>query len=444
MNAGFAKTSSDPFSALPNDGDRRMKILICNPGSTSLKYKLFEFEQASDPAPRTLAQGKIERIGNAESPFAFTVGEGTAARVHSGSLEKADYRGALQAILEFLIGPESGAALASIRDLSAVGFKAVHAGPQGRGPGATRLTKNVIDAMERYLLLAPAHNGPYLTAIRVFQEIAPDVPLAALFEPAFHATIPEERVTYGLPLEWRERWGVRRYGFHGASHHYIAERIPQLMRLTGDQSADLRLISCHLGGSSSLCAVKGGKSVDTTFGFSAQTGILHSTRCETVDAFVALFAQKEMGLMPEEVSRVLCKESGLKGLSGGSGDFRDLWAQVESGDREAARRAELALEVFFYQVRREVAAMAAALEGVDAIAFTGGIGENGIRERAAICLGLRWLGVELDASANQRARGIETRISAEGAPVAVWTCPTNEELIVAREILRLLGREPST
>jgi len=416
-----------------------MRILIANPGSTSLKFKLFEFPDANAPTPRTLATGKVERIGSGSSPFQFRFGDGAGEVTRTGSLEGADYRGALQAVLDGLLSTESGPVLASLDDLGAVGFKAVHAGPLGRGPGATRLSDEVVTAMERYTLLAPAHNGPYLTVIRIFQEIAPRVPLAALFEPAFHVTVPEERTTYGLPLDWRDKWGVRRYGFHGASHHYIANRVPELLGLNGKDAGELRLISCHLGGSSSLCAIRGGRSVDTTFGFSAQTGIIHSTRCETVDPFVVLFAMKEMGLSPGEISRVLCEESGLKGLSGTSGDFRDLWAQAEGDDPDASRRARLALDVFTYQVRREIASMAASTEGVDVICFTGGIGENGVRERAAICSGLGWMGVVLDVEANAGARASEQCISDPSSAVSVWTCPTNEELIVAREIVALLS-----
>lgn len=419
-----------------------MKILVANPGSTSLKYKLFALDSA-DANPRTLARGKIERIGSGHSPFVFISVEGageTAGRERrlEGVLDGADYRAALGAVIEHLLSP-GGGVLERLDALDAVGFKAVHAGPLGRGPGATWLNDAVLDAMQRYSPLAPAHNPPYLSVIRLFRELTPTVRLAALFEPAFHATIPEERVTYGLPSAWREGLGIRRYGFHGASHRYIADRMTDLLDLPIEARPNFRLISCHLGGSSSLCAIRGGVSVDTTMGFSPQTGILHSTRCETIDPFAVLFAQRELGLSADEVSRVLCEESGLKGLSGGSGDFRDLWAQAEGADVEKARRGRLALAVFFYQVRREIAAMAATLEGVDAVCFTGGIGENGVRERAAICAGLGWLGIALDAEANQRAVGIEARISAATSRVEVWTCPTNEEWIVAREVCRLLS-----
>ncbi len=420
-----------------------MKILVVNPGSTSIKFSLFDFapEAASTEPPRTLASGKIERIGasSAASPFKFILGEGASRRVIEGERPAPNYRAGLECILEALSAPPNPP-LANLASLDAVGFKAVHAGALGRGPGATLLTPDVLDAMERYSLLAPAHNPPYLAVIRAFQEAAPRTPLGALFEPAFHVTIPEERVTYGLPLEWRDRWGIQRYGFHGASHRYIAERIPQLLGLNGKDAADLRLISCHLGGSSSLCAIRGGRSVDTTFGFSPQSGLLHSTRCEDMDPFVLLFAMKELGLSAEDLGRILVRDSGLAGISGGASDFRDLWKQAEAPDADAARRARLALEVFFYQVRRQIAAMAAALEGADVICFTGGIGENGAREREAICSRLGWLGVRLDASANAAARAIEQRISAPDSPVQVWTCPTNEEWIVAREVGRLIHR----
>lgn len=416
-----------------------MKILTVNPGSTSLKYQLLEFESAEAP-PRPLAAGRIERIGAPLSPFQFRLGEGAGAHRIDGQQAIPDYRAGLTLILTHLASPASGPLLRDPGELGAIGFKAVHAGMLGRGPSATWLTDEVLAAMERYAPLAPAHNPPYLAVIREFRRLAPSAPLAALFEPAFHVTIPEERVTCGLPLEWRDRHGIRRYGFHGASHRYISERMPALLGRPQDDP-DFRLISCHLGGSSSMCAIRGGKSVDNSFGFSPQSGMLHSTRCESLDPFVVFFALRELGLSAPDVERILTAESGLKGISGGASDFRDLWTQAESPDAAAAARARLALEVFFYQARREIAVMAASLEGVDAICFTGGIGENGAREREAICARLGWLGARLDREANAAARGVEARISAADSKVEIWTCPTNEELVVAREVYRLCAAQ---
>jgi acetate kinase len=401
-----------------------LNILVANPGSTSLKVKLFRF-----PEEKVVAQGKIERIGQALSPWQIQAGGQTL----SGEEPVPDYGHGVSVVLGHLMEGEKPV-LRSLDDLAAVGFKAVHAGKLGTGPGATPLTDEVLAEMERMLIAAPAHNRAYLQAIRCFAEAAPAVPRIALFEPAFHATITEEKWTCGLPLAWRDEHGLRRYGFHGASHRYIATRAPVTMGLSPVQAADLRLISCHLGGSSSLCAILGGRSVDTTMEFSPQSGIVHSTRCETIDPMIVLCAIQEMGLSVEQVADILCKESGLLGISGVSGDMRDLAEAAASSNA----RARLATEVFFHQVRRQIGAMAVSLEGVDAVVFTGGIGENGVAEREAICRGLEFLGLQIDPDANARARGVEACISDARSPAAIWVIPTDEELIVAREVAALL------
>ncbi len=399
-------------------------ILIVNPGSTSLKFRLFVF-----PEKHVLATGKVERIGEAESDYHFTILE----KVHKGRTAVPDYRAAVNLVLEFIVGQES--ALPDLADLSAVGFKAVHAGREGLGPGAVFLTDRVMEEMKRFETVSPLHNRLYREVIECFQKLAPDVPRAALFETAFHSTISGEKTTCGIPHEWMEKHGIQRYGFHGASHRYIAMRAGEALGWSGARMNSARLISCHLGGSSSLCAIHGGKSVDTTMEFSPQSGIIHSTRCETIDPFIILFAQQELGLKPEEISRILCEESGLKGVSGISGDIRDLreWSALGSP------RAILALRMFHHQVRRQVAAMAASLEGLDALIFTGGIGENSDIERMAICEGLAWLGVQLDEERNRRTVKIEGEISLAGSPVTVWVIPTNEELVVASEVYLLLS-----
>lgn len=402
-----------------------MHILVANPGSTSLKFKLYEF-----PTERLMAQGKIERIGEARSPWQISAG----GQTRQGEEPVPDYTAGVRVILGHLTGGEAPV-LRSLGDLDAVGFKAVHAGRLGTGPGATLLTEAVLAEMERMMIAAPAHNRAYLQAIRCFAAAAPDVPRVALFEPAFHATISEEKWTCGVPWAWREEHGLRRYGFHGASHRYVATRAPEAMGLSGERAAALRLISCHLGGSSSLCAIRGGRSVDTTMEFSPQSGIVHATRCETIDPMIVLYAIREMGLTADQVLDVLCKESGLLGISGVGADMRDLHAAAAQGHA----RARLALEVFCYQVRRQIGAMAASLGGVDAVVFTGGIGENGVAERAAICAGLEFLGLRLDAARNEAATGAEARISRDDSPAAIWVIPTNEELVVAREVAALLG-----
>ena len=287
-------------------------ILIVNPGSTSLKFKVYHF-----PDETILASGKVDRIGCEKSEYRFHLADRELKAQHPIP----DYRTGIELILEALVGQES--VLLSLDDLAAVGFKTVHAGSLSFGPGAIFLTDEVLQEMERFEIAAPVHNRVYLDVIECFREAAPDLPLAGLFEPTFHASITEEKYTCGVPYEWREQFGIRRYGFHGASHRYISETAPDLMGWNEAKRLTNGLVSCHLGGSSSLCAIRNGQSVDTTMEFSPQSGMVHSSRCETIDPFILLYAQREMGLSPDDLIRILCKESGLKGISGVSGDMRD-------------------------------------------------------------------------------------------------------------------------
>jgi acetate kinase len=301
--------------------------------------------------------------------------------------------------------------------VDAVAFKAVHAGPQYRGTFA--IDDAVVRALEEYLPAAPAHNAIYLTAIGAFRESMPGTPLVAAFEPEFHAGIPAYASQYGVPAEWRAE-GVMKYGFHGASHQYVAERCAELL---GRQA---RLISCHMGGSSSMCAI------DTTMGFSPQSGLENATRHGDLDAFAVLFMMERHGWTCGQVREQLATGGGLAGLSGiEGGDVRDLEQAAALGDARAGE----ALEVFVYQVKKTIGAYAAAMGGVDAVAFTGGIGENSASLRAACCRGLEFLGIALNPESN--AGGSGDRLVSSG-PVAVWALATNEELIVARRAYRLL------
>jgi acetate kinase len=360
-----------------------MNILVPNLGSTSLKYQLLEM-----PAERTLAKGRLERV--------------------------TDYATAIQQI-------QTGDAR-----IDAVAFKAVHGGPRYRGTFLA--DEELFRAMEEFLPAAPVHNAIYLAGMRAFRDAMPGVPLVAAFETEFHATMPDYAREYGVPRSWRER-GVARYGFHGASHQFVAGRVPELLGRAADQ---LRIVSCHLGGSSSVCAIERGRSVDTTMGFSPQSGLENATRHGDLDVFAVLFMMQREGWGPPEVSEQLAKGGGLAGLSGiAGGDVRDL----EAADTPDAR---LALAVFSYGVRKTIGAYAAAMGGLDAVAFTGGIGENSARLRAACCAGLEFLGVELDPAANERGAG-DRVVSSAGARVAVVTLATDEERIVARRAYRVLA-----
>lgn len=310
--------------------------------------------------------------------------------------------------------------------VDAVAFKAVHAGPKYRGTFV--IDDGVVAAIEEFLPAAPAHNAIYLTGIRAFREAMPGTPLLAAFETEFHDTMPEAAARYGVPTDWCEQYGVRKYGFHGASHQFVGEYVAASM------GRPVRVVSCHLGGSSSMCAIDRGRSIDTTMGFSPQSGLENATRHGDLDVFAVLYMMRRCGLSIEQVSSQLAGEGGLAGLSGiPGGDVRDLEKAIAEGSEAAA----LALDVFVYEVKKTIGAYAAAMGGLDAIAFTGGIGENSAGLRARCCQGLEFLGVHMDAALNQQG-GI---VSSAESKVLVMTLQTNEELIVARRAYReLTGR----
>jgi acetate kinase len=362
---------------------KKLNVLVPNLGSTSLKYQILEM-----PSEHVLTRGKLERV--------------------------ADYR---QAIAQIETGGEP---------IGAVAFKAVHAGPDYRGTFV--IDDGVMRALEQFLPAAPAHNAIYLTGIRAFQEIMPGVPLVAAFETEFHATMPDCASTYGVPAAWRDE-GVAHYGFHGASHQYIGERVAAWM------GHPVRLVSCHLGGSSSMCAIDRGKSVDTTMGFSPQSGLENATRHGDLDVFAVLYMMQRHGWTVEEVTRQLARGGGLAGLSGiDGGDVRDLDTAAKAGNACAAT----ALDVFVYGVKKTIGAYAAAMCGLDAVAFTGGIGENSAALRAACCHGLEFLGIELDGELNEKGAG-DRSVSAPNSKVTVLAVATNEELIVARRAYNVLA-----
>lgn len=396
-----------------------MRILLSNVGSTSLKYRLLEMDDES-----TLAQGRIERVGSERGILAHqTTGKPAVNR----ELPLPDYPAAVQLAIDMLCDPEVGA-VPDLSSVAAVGFKVVHGGPV---TGSVLLDESVLAALEEYIPIAPAHNPPYIQAIRIFQRLLPGTPLVGAFETAFHRDMPERAFLYSVPYEWYERYGVRRYGFHGASHRYVSERTAQIL---GRPLAELKIITCHLGGSSSLCAVDGGRSIDTSMGFSLQAGVPMTNRHGDLDAWVVTFMMERAGMSLAEVKEALGKRSGLLGISGLSGDVRDLEEAAASGHRRAA----LALEIFAYAVKKYIGAYAAALGGLDALAFAGGIGERGVAMRRRICEGLGFLGISLDPSRDE-VRAEEAIISPAGARVKVLVVPTNEEIVVARECVKVIG-----
>src|SRR5438093_12199631 len=348
-----------------------MLVLVANLGSTSFKFKLLDMERNGE----VVARGGYERIGQKDSPY----------KTHADVVD--------------VILKEIG------KEPDAIGFKAVHGGPIS---GAVRVTDEVIATMEQFADVAPAHNPPYIAAMRAFREKLPDTPQVAAFETAFHQTIPLARQVYAIPHEWTEKLGIRRYGFHGASHRYIATRVHELV------PEARKVISCHLGGSCSVCAIENGKSVANSFGMTAQSGVPHNNRVGDFDTFALLKLTKQ-GLGLEEIFRKLSKEGGMHGMSGISPDMRDIEAAAGRGDA----RARLAIDAFIESVRGFIGSYLVALGGCDVLTFTGGIGENAVAIREQICRNLEWAGIVLDHGKNQ-VRGKEEKISSVESNTEIW------------------------
>ena len=394
-----------------------MKVLVANLGSTSFKYRLFDL---SDPAEPVLARGGIERIGSPSAKVVVRSGRGERELV----CKIADHGEAVQLCLDQLTDPEIGV-LHDAGEVAAIGFKAVHA----RGlTGVHLVDDTVLAAMEAFAAVAPAHNPPYIKAMRMLGERFPHLPLVAAFETGFHRTIPEARQRYAIPEEWATKLGIRRWGFHGASHRYIAGRMAELMG-----RSDIKLISCHLGGSSSLCAIQNGESIASSLGMSPQSGLPHNNRVGDFDVFALPVILQETGKTLEQVLDILANKSGLEGLSCAGCDLRDIEAAAAAGDA----KAKLAIDVFIASIRHYLGAFLLELGGADAIVFTGGIGENSSAIRAGVCCGLEWFGIELDLAANAGGAA-ERQVSTPGSRVQLWCVPTNEEIVVARQAKQLL------
>ena len=418
-----------------------MKILICNAGSTSLKFKLWRM-----PEREVLAEGKVERVGSTSAIFhyrrlsaSFCESRRPARRpvpgpsanrkkdfaVDETGLSIPDYTAGIRMFLDALSGA-AGGAVKSLCEIEAVGFKTV----LSKGfYGVHFLTEEVLDGMRACLPVAPAHNGPYLEAISVFEKLLPDAPRVGVFETAFHRTIPMERRIFPVPYEWYEKYGVMRMGYHGASHGYIAQKL----------AGRRRVISCHLGGSASICAILDGQSVDNSFGFSLQMGIPHASRTGDTDVYIVPYLMAQ-GISLDEIYEGLGKNGGMKGISGTSGDIRDVDAAIRAG----SARAKLALDVLATGILRYVGAYAMELGGVDAVAFTGGIGENYAPLRRMVLGGMAHMGMVIDDDANERGAG-ERLISAPESKIEAHVIPADEEYMVVNETYRLCqsGEHPA-
>jgi len=398
------------------------KILIVNIGSTSFKYQLFDMDNEV-----SLARGKLEKVGDKQSPMQHIRSE--KILINRKIDTSPGYSSCIKAMIEVLLSKEHGV-INDLLEINAIGFKTVHAGETGK---PSLINDEIIKTMEQYSTIMPAHNPPYIKAIQQFQILLPTIPQVAVFETFFHKEIPDYAYTYSVPYEWYEKYRIRKYGFHGASHRYVTERLAKIL---GCSLTGLKIISCHLGGSSSICAVKDGKSLDNSMGFSAQAGIPMSTRCGDIDPFIIPFIMEKENLSFSEVMNLLVKKSGLLGISGISGEVRDLEVISEKGNF----RANLALNVFIYTVKKYIGAYIAIMGGLDVVIFTGGIGENSINIRKKVCEDLEWFGIELDEERNQ-SKIKENIISKDKSKVKILIIPTNEELIVAKETLEVLCQE---
>ena len=395
-----------------------MNILICNVGSTSLKYQLFDM----DANEKVLAAGGAERVGASQSSF-----------YHTNKLSGETYREdaifpthgeAITAMLEALLD----GCIASVDEISCVGFKVVHA----KGvTGVQYLTEDVLQAMADFNSVAPAHNPPYISAIRQFQNIMPGTPLIGSFETAFHANMPAEAYLYPIPLDLSKQHAIRRYGFHGASLEYLSTWTAEKMG-----RKDLRLVCCHLGGSGSLCAVKNGISIDTTMGMSLQCGVLQNNRIGDMDPYIIFYLAEECGMSLSEIKTMLQTKSGLYGMSGGiSNDLRDIQEAADAGNEDCAN----AVKAYAYGIKKYIGAYIAAMGGIDAIVFGGGIGRNSSSVRALALENLEYFGIKLDQKKNESAIGGDN-IAATDSAVSIFVVDTNEEIIVARKVKSLLAK----
>ena len=395
-----------------------MKILVLNCGSSSLKYQLINME-----TDEVLASGKYERIGEKE---AFITHKACGKKVRIDHIAM-DHTEAIDFTLKQLTNPEYKV-IDSLDEVSAIGHRLVHGGE--KIAESVVIDENVIEVLKECTDLAPLHNPAGIMGIEACQKVMPGKPMVGVFDTAFHQTMPKERYIYPIPYEYYKKYGIRKYGFHGTSHMYVSQRLAEIV---GKDISELKIVTCHLGQGSSICAVEGGKSVDTSMGLTPLAGIPMVTRSGDLDPSVVTFLMKKEGWTAEEAENMLNKKSGVQGISGLAPDFREIEA-ASYGDNE---RAEIAIEKFKYEIASYIAKYAVAMNGVDYIVFTGGVGENQINIRRGICEKLEFMGVKIDVEANN-VRGEEKEISAPDSKVKVYLVPTNEELMIAKETARLI------
>ena len=395
-----------------------MKILVINCGSSSLKYQLIDM--ASE---KVMAKGTFERIGQPNSFLTHKV-NGEKYKIEK---PVQNHEEALEFSLEQLLNPEYKV-IDSLDEINAIGHRLVHGGE--KIAESVIIDDNVVKVLEEYTDLAPLHNPACILGIKACQEVMPGKPMVGVFDTAFHQTMPKEHYIYPIPYKYYNEYGVRKYGFHGTSHQYVANRVAEL---EGKPIEDLRIISCHLGQGGSICAVQGGKSVETSMGLTPLAGIPMGTRSGDIDPSVVTFIMKKEGLTPDEMERILNKESGILALSGVTQDCRDMEAAAAEGNEQAA----LAIKIHNYLIAAQIAKCAVAMNGFDVMLFTAGIGENQKNIRKGICENLKFLGVEIDDERND-VKGEERLISSDNSKIKVYVVPTDEELMIAKQTLELI------
>ena len=398
-----------------------MKILVLNCGSSSIKYKLFEMT-----TKEVLAQGGLEKINLPDSFLKITLPNGEK-KIFEREIK--EHTAGVQFIFEILTDPVYGA-VKDLHEINAVGHRVLHGGT--KFSGSVLIDDAVIAAVEECCDLGPLHNPANLKGIYAVQKLLPEVPQVAVFDTAFHQTMPEHAYLYAIPYELYKKYGVRRYGFHGTSHRYVSQRVCEYL---GIKPEGLKLITCHIGNGGSIAAIKDGKCIDTSMGLTPLEGLMMGTRSGDIDAGAVTFIMDKEGLTTTGISNLLNKKSGVAGMMNGSSDMRDLEAAVAKGDPQAI----LTEQMYFYRIKKYIGAYAAALGGVDVILFTGGVGENQATCRAGVCEGLEFLGVKLDPEKN-KVRGEEAIISTDDSRVKVVVIPTDEELLIASDTMAILDK----
>lgn len=396
-----------------------MKTLVINCGSSSLKYKLIDMSNESD-----LVSGLVERIGIEGSKLSQ---KNAAGEKHVVEQKMDDHQAAIEVVLKVLTDEKVGV-IKSMDEITAVGHRVVHGGE--KYSNSVIVTEEVIEYLNECSVLAPLHNPANITGIRACQNLMPKTPMVVVFDTAFHGTLPEKAYIYAIDYKLYEDHKIRKYGFHGTSHKYVANKVSEAM---GKDIKDLKIISCHLGNGASISAIKGGECIDTTMGFTPLAGVPMGTRSGNIDPSIIPFLVQNCGYTIEQVSEALNKESGVLGVSGVSSDFRDIEEAAANGNH----RAQLALDIFHYRIRAEIGSFIVNMGGVDVILFTAGVGENSPETREECLKGLEFLGLELDTEKN-RVRGKLTEISKENSKVKAFVVPTNEELMIAQETMALV------